>query len=202
MNSKKSSLPVSGIYKIENKINGKYYIGSSNNITGTTGRWKEHINGLNANRHENDYLQKSWNKYGSSNFRFLILEQVPKVDLLSVEQRYLDEARKDGKKCYNLSFLASSGGFAGHKHTEESKQKTSAKLKGRISPNKGKKHPELCGNGNPNANLTVFCFRNIKSGETFVGNQHDFSQKFNLIISAINPMIHGRHKTSQGWTIH
>ena len=96
MNSKKSSLPVSGIYKIENKINGKYYIGSSNNITGTTGRWKEHINGLNANRHENDYLQKSWNKYGSSNFRFLILEQVPKVDLLSVEQRYLDEARKDG----------------------------------------------------------------------------------------------------------
>ena len=92
--------------------------------------------------------------------------------------------------------------FLGKKHTEESKQKTSAKLKGRISPNKGKKHPELCGNGNPNANLTVFCFRNIKSGETFVGNQHDFSQKFNLNISAINPMIHGRHKTSQGWTIH
>ena len=56
-----------GIYKIENKINGKVYIGQSNNIIR---RWEEHISKLNNNSHENKILQYSWNKYGMYNFDF------------------------------------------------------------------------------------------------------------------------------------
>ena len=131
MNNKKSS--VSGIYKIVNKINGKYYLGSSDNILGTAGRWKEHINGLNAGRHENSYLQRAWNKYGECSFEFIIIKKVPKSKLFLVEQKYLDKIKSDRRNlCYNLSFVAVGGGFAGHKHSEKSRKKTSEKLIGRF----------------------------------------------------------------------
>ncbi len=43
-----------GIYKITNKINGKCYIGQSNDIER---RWKEHRNSFN-NRNISDYESK------------------------------------------------------------------------------------------------------------------------------------------------
>ncbi len=135
----KSQAPVIGVYKIVNKVNGKYYIGSSNDIVGKYGRWYEHKNDLNANRHDNSYLQRSWNKYGASNFEFFIVEETSQDNLLPLEQKYLNDAENDGKKCYNLSRLAAGGGMKGLTHTEETKKKISAKLKGRPSPMKGKK---------------------------------------------------------------
>lgn len=158
-----ASTKVSGIYKITNKINSKYYIGSSDNITGKGGRWYEHTNDLKADRHINSYLQRSWNKYGESAFDFSVLEEVPKPDLLKKEQEYLDEAKKDGKQCYNLTFLAAGGGFIGHKHTEESKRKTSEKLKGRTSPMKGRKRAKW---------ITKYLTDNFLGGEKNVGWKH------------------------------
>jgi group I intron endonuclease len=193
---------VSGIYKITNKTNGKYYIGSSDDIIGTGGRWYEHINNLKTNRHDNSYLQRSWNKYGPSVFEFSILKEIPKSDLLIVEQQYLNEAKKDGKQCYNLSFLAVGGGFSGHKHTEESKQKTSKKLKGRPSPTRGMKLPQISGNLNPNADKKSYQFENTNTGETFDGTRFDLCTKFNLERSGINKMVSGMYKAINGWTIH
>lgn len=59
------------IYQILNKINNKCYIGQSKNCQR---RFKEHKTALNNNKHENSYLQYAWNKYGSDNFEFKILE--------------------------------------------------------------------------------------------------------------------------------
>ncbi len=133
MSNIKSIQKVSGIYKITNKTNGKYYIGSSDNIHGSSGRWMEHIRTLKTQTHSNVYLQRSWNKYGESNFEFSILEEVPKENLLIVEQKYLDKAKLDyHKQCYNLTFCASGGGNFGKNHSEETKRKISEKLKGRI----------------------------------------------------------------------
>ena len=133
MNNTKSITKISGIYKIVNKTNGKYYIGSSDNILGCSGRWQEHINDLNSQRHDNSYLQRAWNKYGKDNFEFVIVEEVPKSDLLIVEQKYLEQSKSEHhKQCYNLSFHATGGGFVGHKHTRKSKRQMSEKLKGRI----------------------------------------------------------------------
>jgi len=189
---------ISGIYKIRNKITGKYYIGSSDNILGTTGRWMEHINGLKANRHENSYLQNAWNKYGKENFEFSILKEISKNDLFSLEQKYLDEAKKDGKRCYNLSFLATGGGFGGHKHSEETKKRISKKLIGRVSPMKGKKIPYK---KNCHCDHSIYTFKNIQTNEIFTGTRYQFWTKYNFHRAAISNLIRGISKSSYGWII-
>lgn len=77
-----------GIYKIENIINNKVYIGSSNNIER---RWKEHKRLLNNNKHHSIKLQRAWNKYGSENFKFSVLEECEVDRLLYLEQYYIDK---------------------------------------------------------------------------------------------------------------
>jgi group I intron endonuclease len=150
---------ISGIYKIISKIDGKYYIGSSKDISGSHGRWYIHKLDLNKHCHHNEYLQNAWNKHGQKNFDFVIIEKTS--DLLNREQYYLDLAFQEKDKCYNLLFSAYRlkltpeirqkisesliGRFKGKEsphwgknHTLESRKKISNALKGRISPNKGK----------------------------------------------------------------
>lgn len=189
---------ISGIYKIRNRINGKYYIGSSDNILGTSGRWMEHINGLKSNRHDNSYLQHSWNKYGQQNFEFSILEEVPKSGLFLIEQKYLDQAKKDGKKCYNLSFLAVGGGFLGKKHSEKSKRQTSEKLKGRPSPMRGRK---ILPEKNKHCDQRVYTFRHLTTNETFTGTRYQFWTRYHLHRAAISNLIRGVSQTSYGWVL-
>lgn len=139
----------SGIYKITNKTTGIYYLGSSNNIFGNSGRWSEHTNLLRRKSHDNEYLQRAWDKYGEDSFRFSVVEFVEPVKLLDVEQMYLSYLKPIRREvCYNLSFSAyGGGGHLDHHHTEETKRRISEKLKGRISPMKGRKGNS--GNKNP-----------------------------------------------------
>jgi len=139
----------SGIYKITNKTNGIYYLGSSNNIFGPHGRWAEHINLLRRKVHDNEYLQRAWDKYGENSFKFTVIEFVEPDKLLEVEQSYLSYLKPVRREvCYNLSFSACGGGHLDHKHTEDTKRKISEKLKGRVSPMKGRHNHS--GNKNPN----------------------------------------------------
>jgi group I intron endonuclease len=111
----------SGVYKITNKNNGRYYIGSSVNINN---RWNEHKRKLKQNKHDNNFLQKSWNKHGEESFLFEIIEYVVDLSkLLEREQHYLDLIAHDKKISYNLCKTA--GNMLGFKHTEESKNKMS-----------------------------------------------------------------------------
>ena len=105
---------ISGIYKIINKVNGKYYVGSAININyRSRGRWACHIRGLNGNYHYNRHLQSAWNKYGKEAFEFQIVETVPsdKTLILSTEQGYLDIAKLEQDKCYNKKFIAGGGEY-------------------------------------------------------------------------------------------
>ena len=129
---------ISGIYKIINKINGKYYIGSSNNITGCRGRWANHIHYLNNNKHQNTHLQRAWNKYGADTFFFVILQKSPIKSLLEVEQEYLNEASKEKSKCYNMSFIAGK-----IEMTAEVKKKISRSLTGIRRPYKACKPEDV-----------------------------------------------------------
>lgn len=61
------------IYLIENMISGKIYIGSTDR--NFQYRKKEHKYDLRHNKHDNQYLQNSWNKYGESAFVFTEIEK-------------------------------------------------------------------------------------------------------------------------------
>lgn len=96
-----------GIYKITNKIDGRFYIGSSDNIFR---RWQEHIYSLENNNHINHKLQNAFNKYGVCNFNFEVVFQMnnsTQDDRFKKEQYYLDTFRPyDDNIGYNLSQIA------------------------------------------------------------------------------------------------
>lgn len=82
----------SGVYKIQNNVTGKVYIGCSYN---TSKRWKSHLYMLRKGSHHSDKLQNSWNLYGEDSFTFEILEEVaPSIDnqiLFELEEDYITE---------------------------------------------------------------------------------------------------------------
>jgi group I intron endonuclease len=92
-----------GIYKIENIINGKIYIGSSIDIDR---RIKRHKNDLTKNKHVNIHLQRDFNKYGIEYYSFECVELCNENNLKVLEQKYLDEIfsnEKFSEKYYNIS---------------------------------------------------------------------------------------------------
>jgi len=93
---------LSGIYKIVNKINNKFYLGSSKNLEK---RWIQHKSNLEKDNHINIILQRAWNKYGQNNFEFIILESCEESKLFEREQFYIDTL----KPKYNVG-LKSIGG--------------------------------------------------------------------------------------------
>lgn len=96
----KKVLMASGIYKIKNLINDKIYIGSAFDLEK---RWKWHSSRLKNNSHWNTHLQKAWNKYGSDNFIFEIIE---KVDMYDNENKTDFKYRLvDGREQYYLDNL-------------------------------------------------------------------------------------------------
>lgn len=105
-----------GIYKITNTVNGKYYIGSAIRISG---RFGTHRSQLRKNIHHSIILQRAWNKYGEKNFDFSILEECEKSKLIEREQWYIDNY----KPIYNISPTA--GNCLGVKGTIESNSKKS-----------------------------------------------------------------------------
>ena len=111
-----------GIYLITNIVNGKIYVGSAYRKNGIKGRWSHHKHMLNNNKHCNNHLQLSWNKYGSNSFKIEILEIVnDSVIILSREQFYLDELRPYNPKIgYNI--LKNAHNSLGYKHTKETKE--------------------------------------------------------------------------------
>lgn len=102
-----------GIYKIENTINGKVYIGQSRDIEN---RWYKHIGFLNSNSHHNKHLQAAWNKYGESAFAFAVVEECAECDLNDRERYYIAnyDSMNNG---YNLD--CGGNGVSGYKHTDE-----------------------------------------------------------------------------------
>ena len=76
------------IYKIENLVNHKKYIGLTNNIARRRSR---HFTDLRCNRHDNSFLQKEFNIFGEENFSFNIefQGQVTPQQIGQLEQKYI-----------------------------------------------------------------------------------------------------------------
>lgn len=108
-----------GVYQIKNIRTSNVYIGSSSNIAR---RWLQHKSSLNLNKHENQYLQNAWNKYGKNAFEFSVLVYAVPDQMIKIEQYFLD---KYSDISYNI--LKSAGTSTGYVWSEEAKDKIKGK---------------------------------------------------------------------------
>lgn len=100
------------IYKIENLVNHKIYIGLTNNIVRRRNR---HFSDLRRNCHDNSFLQKEFNIYGQENFSF---EKIYEGDISEQEigekEKYYIKLYDSYREGYNQNeggnFGASNGG--------------------------------------------------------------------------------------------
>lgn len=105
-----------GIYEIRCKSNGKCYIGSSVDLVA---RLACHKSQLRSKKHINPKLQACWDKHGSGDFEFSILELV-QGDPKLAEQDWLDRTLCE----LNIS-LSAEAPMRGRKHTVSAKKKLS-----------------------------------------------------------------------------
>ena len=116
-----------GVYIIENLVNGKVYVGSASKSLPK--RLRDHKYQLGKNCHFNNHLQAAWNRYGAEQFKFRVLQRCSPQDCLSNEQNWIDHYQcYDSAKGYNKSPTA--GSPLGVKHTIETRKKLSLMKKG------------------------------------------------------------------------
>lgn len=121
-----------GIYMIQNRVNGKMYIGQAVDIER---RWGRHKNDLRGNYHINKHLQSAWNKYGESNFEFTVIWECDESQLNIMEEYYITKLKTyDRGFGYNKTY-----GGDGVRPTEETKKKMSEAAKGRTHSEDAKK---------------------------------------------------------------
>ena len=77
-----------GVYQIKNTINGKRYIGSSNQVKR---RFYLHKWDLRRGKHHSITLQRSWDKHGKAAFLFKPILYCSVDDLHFYEQLFLDK---------------------------------------------------------------------------------------------------------------
>lgn len=141
----------SGIYQIENRVNGKRYIGSAVNIRK---RWSRHLCDLRHKKHCNPHLQSAFDKYGKTAFMFTILEHTESERLIEREQHYFDTLNPEyniaptagnslGRSCSLESRLKFSAARMGHPVTEETRRKISKAMSGERNPNYGNRGKPL-----------------------------------------------------------
>lgn len=115
-------MPICGIYKIANQINGKCYIGQSINIKR---RWRSHKT-KSFNPLDIQYecpLYRAFRKYGLENFSFEILEECRKEELNEKESFYIKKYNSNLESYgYNLTPGGDSNGPTLKKLTEEQLQ--------------------------------------------------------------------------------
>lgn len=91
-----------GVYKITNTKNGKFYIGSSENVER---RWKQHTKDLMKGYHHCNKFQEDFVNYDLEDYTYEIIEEYPnfnyynfnnKSKLRNMEQYYLDMYKDSG----------------------------------------------------------------------------------------------------------
>lgn len=121
---KMSNVVISGIYKIENMIDHKVYIGKSVNVISRFKRGH-----LLINNEVNPHLKNAFLKYGYESFTAEIIKETHDLDYWEIFLIQIYNARN--KECgYNIVAGGTGGDtFSGRHHTEETKKKKSIAMK-------------------------------------------------------------------------
>lgn len=188
-----------GIYMIQNKVNGKIYIGQSVNIED---RWADHKSGLNGGYHINKHLKNAWNKYGESNFEFTVICECEENQLNTMEEYYIFELMVyDPRVGYNKTYGGDSG-----RHTEETKQKISESKKGENHHMFGKHHSEETkkklsesnkGENNPMYGKHLSEETKRKISENSGSRRPEVRKKMSLAHKGANNHFYGKHHSEE-----
>lgn len=154
-----------GIYLLINRINGKIYVGKTNNLYK---RMCQYRNCHNYKEKHYTHILNAIRKYGWENFDIIILElfdlNISNQELLNIESKYIIKFNSTNPDIgYNITKYSKD--TTGYKHTEETKNKISKKAIGRYIGDKnpfwGKHHSQesknkigaatldYCGENNP-----------------------------------------------------
>lgn len=116
------------IYIRTNLVNGKQYVGQTQNLIEREKAWRK----INSNIYGNKYFSNDRKKYGLDNFSFEILETCDDEKSDELEQYYIKKYNTIYPNGYNIQ----SGGKKGftYKEMEETKIKKSISHKGKIPP--------------------------------------------------------------------
>lgn len=144
---------VSCIYTITNLVDGKIYVGFTNDFYD---RSAAHISMYTNDCHSNDHLQNAVNKYGLDKFKIEILEEYPENMLPAMEHYWANLLSVHNDSFgYNIkptNPLGRNGKLAeetkrkitlankGRKQSAEFSRKLSERQKGQPSPKRGKKY--------------------------------------------------------------
>jgi group I intron endonuclease len=101
-----------GIYGLQNKFNGKWYVGQSVDIEG---RWREYKS---IRCRSQPKLYNALLKHGYEGFERVLLEECT-LEQLPEREEYWVKEKNSVKNGYNCK----SGGFKGGKHSDETKEK-------------------------------------------------------------------------------
>lgn len=174
------------IYKIINKITNDFYIGSAINFNNR--KWG-HICSLRKNKHKNQFIQNSWNKYGEHAFMFEIIEVVDKKENLIVREQYWIDTLSP---TFNLAKKA--GSPLGVKHNEKSRNNMSLAHKKLTKGERG--HKINCG--------CAVCSRKVgKESPRYIPREERIcacgcEKKFTCMITSKQRFINGHNKSQLG----
>ncbi len=118
------------LYTITNQLNGKQYIGISNN---PARRWIEH-----KCNHGSKIVYQAIKKYGIGNIKFDILYEGCEEDIKQLEIDLINKRNTLAPKGYNLT--EGGEGTVGWMHSIKTRQKMSKSRKGKKNGMYGKKH--------------------------------------------------------------
>ncbi len=116
------------IYKITNTINGKCYIGETTEKNPLR-RWENHKYAIKTGR-GCPALRNAFKAHGEENFTFEIVRECKDEHIIAIEEYYIEQYDSLVPNGYNLSPGGQQGGtFAGHKHSNETKQKQADRIR-------------------------------------------------------------------------
>ncbi len=176
---------ICGIYAIRLNLDGRAYIGSSNNINT---RWFRHRRELAKGSHHCQYLQNAWNKHGEKSFNFIIIEECAQDELYLREQFYFDNTISK----FNCAPVA--GSPRGLKRSEETRKKMSLWqmtpiIHGTVSGYKkelrrGLIPCKLCTNANSNLSFKAYSRKGFWPKKTE-------AHKEKISLAKLKPIAHG-----------
>jgi group I intron endonuclease len=125
------------IYIIENKVNGRAYIGKTKV---PEKRWRRHKDAASKCNEKSFWLYKAMSKHGVENFEFRIIDEHEDeaYALKVLEPMWIKRMKDAGVHLYNMT--AGGDGTPGFEHTQETRSKISASNKGRKLSAEQRKH--------------------------------------------------------------